>query len=108
MSLDKNTALARLTGPKIRKMARQGKLVDEAFKVFQRAAFPGAEPGQVGVMRTCFFAGAAEVHALTMYGLEEGTEPTNDDYQFMSDWTGEVERYHERSIATMMASGTKQ
>ena len=101
--LEQNTALARIAGPKIRKLARQGKLIDTTFKVFREAAFPDASAEQIHLMRTCFFAGAAEVHALTMYGLAEGTEPTDDDYTFMSNWTGEVERFHKRTIAAMMA-----
>ncbi|MGB0854608.1 MAG: hypothetical protein ACPGSI_15040 [Pikeienuella sp.] len=108
MSLDKNTALARIAGPKIRKLARQGKLLDQAFKVFRAAAFPDATPDQIHLMRTCFFAGSAEVHALTMYGFEEGAEPTDADYQFMSDWVAEVEQFHTRTIAAMMANGTPQ
>lgn len=106
--LNKHTALARIAGPKIRKMARQGRLIDETFKVFRTAAFPDASPEQIHLMRTCFFSGCAEVHALTMYGLEEGKEPTDADYQFMSDWVEEVELFHKRTIATMMASGTTQ
>ncbi|MGB0928877.1 MAG: hypothetical protein ACPGVA_16815 [Pikeienuella sp.] len=108
MSLNKNTALARIAGPKIRKLARQGKLIDQAFKEFRTAAFPNATQDQIHLMRVCFFAGSAEVHALTMYGLEEGSEPTDADYQFMSDWVAEVELFHERTIATMLASGTPQ
>lgn len=106
--LSENTALARMAGPKIRKLARQGKLIDQSFKVFRAAAFPDATPDQINLMRTCFFAGAAEIHALTMYGLEEGRDPTEADYQFMTDWVSEVKKFHERTIAAMMATGIKQ
>lgn len=101
-----NTALARIARPQIRKLARQGKLVDEAFKVFRAAAFPGATPDQVHAMRVCFFAGAAEIWALTMVALDEGQEETDGDLDFMDAWTGEVERYHRRTIAAMMAGGS--
>lgn len=101
-----NTALARIARPQIRKLARKGKLVDEAFKVFREAAFPGATPEQIHTMRVCFYAGAAEVYALTMFGLDEGVAETEGDMAFMAAWTGEVEQFHERTIAAMMAGGS--
>ena len=104
-SLERVAGIAR---PKIRKLARQGKLVDETFKVFQRSVFPGASPDQVATMRVCFFAGAAEISALMMYGLDEGTRETDGDLEFMSQWQEEIERFHQRTIDTMAAGGTRQ
>lgn len=102
-NLNRNTALSRIAGPKIRKLARQGKLVDEAFKVFRTLAFPDAPSDQIHLMRLCFFAGAAEVHTLMMFGLIEGSDATEEDFEFMSNWVEEVTDYHERTIATLMA-----
>lgn len=55
-----------LARPKIRKLARQGRLVDTAFKVFVDAVYPGAPPDQRAALRIAFFAGAQELHALQM------------------------------------------
>lgn len=90
------------------KLARQGRLVDQAFKYFQRQVFPDAPPDQVAVMRTCFFGGAAELHAIFMVGLEEGDEPTDNDLAFMSMWVEELERFHARTIAASKAKGARQ
>ena len=53
------------TRKELHKLARQGRLVDQAFKYFQRQVFPGAPPDQVAVMRTSFFGGAAELRIWT-------------------------------------------
>jgi hypothetical protein len=89
----------------IRRLARKGKLIDEAFKVFQRSVYPGAPPDQVACMRTCFFAGAAEIFALITTGSDEGDEITNGDLDLMSQWVDEIERFHQRTIDTMGADG---
>lgn len=87
----------------VRKLARQGKLIDAAFKVFRRAVFPGAEPDQVHAMRICFFAGAAEIHALMMAGLDDGLSETDGDLVFLQQWVDEIEQFHTRTIAAMQA-----
>ena len=102
-SLERMAGIAR---PKIRKLARQGRLVDETFKVFQRSCYPNASPDQVATMRTCFFAGASEIATLMMFGLDEGTAETDGDLEFMSQWQDEIERFHRRTIDTMTAKGT--
>ena len=88
----------------IRKLARQGRLIDEAFKAFQRMVFPGATPDQVHAMRVCFFAGGQEVFTLFMAGLDDGTSETDGDLLFMSHWTQELETFHARTIAAAKAT----
>ena len=87
------------------RLARKGKLVDECFKVFQRTVFPSAPPDVVHGMRTCFFAGAAEIYALLITTLDGGIEPTDGDVDFMSLWVDEVTRFHENTIAATKAEG---
>ncbi|MGS4947416.1 hypothetical protein ACVDG3_18210 [Meridianimarinicoccus sp. RP-17] len=88
----------------VRRLARKGKLIDEAFKVFQRSVYPGAPADQVACMRTCFFAGAAEIWALMNAGADEGDDVTDGDMEFMSSWVAEIERFHQRTIDTMNAA----
>lgn len=92
----------------LRKLARKGRLVDECFKVFQRAVFPSAPPDQVSAMRICFFAGAAEIHAMVMAALDDGRDETDGDMEFMSQWVEEIEQFHRRTLAAMQAVGQKQ
>ena len=92
-----------LTRSELRRLARKGVLIDTAFKVFRRTVYPDAGPDQVAAMRTCFFAGAAEVHAMTTAGLDEGAEETDGDLEFMAGWVDEIERFHRRTIAAMTA-----
>ena len=67
MPLDpKFVSLSKTARPVILKLARRQKLVDECFKAFQRQCYPGAPPAMVAEMRTCFFAGVAEMNALLM------------------------------------------
>lgn len=98
-------ALAR---PQIRKLARQGKLVDTAFKVFQRTVYPGATPDQVNALRISFFAGAQEINALLLCTLDEGDNATDGDLAFMSDWQDEIERFHDRTMAAMQARSSER
>lgn len=97
-------ALAR---PKIKKLARQGRLVDTAFKVFCAAAYPGASDDQRAALRVAFFAGAQELHALQMAAAGEGDDATEGDLEFYSQIAGEIERFHERTLAAMTAGGAK-
>lgn len=98
------SSTAQMTRRMVRKLARRGKLIDEAFKVFQRAVYPGAPPDQIREMRVCFFAGAAEIFALQQASLDEGNEPTDEDMEFMSQWVAELEEFHQRTIQTMGAA----
>ena len=98
----------RIARPEARKLARQGKLIDESFKVFQRVVFPGAPPDQVAALRTTFFAGAQEIFMLMTAGLDEGDDITAGDMEFMAGWTDELERFHQKTIAAATARGTPQ
>lgn len=91
----------------LRKLARQGRLVDEAFKVFQRMVYPGAPPNMVAALRITFFAGVAEAYALMTAGLDDGLQETDGDLRFMQQWVDEVERFHRRTLAAMQASEAK-
>lgn len=85
--------------PSILKLARRYKLIDQCFKEFQREVFPGAGQDQVAAMRTCFFAGVAELHAVQMYAADTSTmEPTEDDLELYSNIMEEVELFHKRTI----------
>jgi hypothetical protein len=92
---------------KIRKLAREGRLIDEAFNIFQRKVFTGAPESQVEAMRICFFAGAAELHALMMASLDEGVSETDDDMTFMTQWVDELEAFHLKVIAADAAKGMR-
>lgn len=96
---------ARIAGPKARKLARQGRLVDETFKLFQRTVYPGAPPEQVAALRVAFFAGAQEIFALCLAALDEGDDASQGDMDFMSAWVAEIELFHKRTIAAANAQG---
>ncbi len=98
-------SIDRMVRSEIRKLARQGRLVDETFKAFQREVYPGAPPDQVHELRVCFFAGVAEFYAILSVGLDDGTAETDGDMAFMEQWVAEVERFHKRTIATADAEG---
>lgn len=87
----------------LRKLARQGRLIDTAFRYFREAVYPGAPPDQIRELRVAFFAGAAEAHALTMAGLDENDDPSEAELDFMSNWVREVTEFHERTLATALA-----
>ncbi|MBW8638955.1 hypothetical protein K1W69_17295 [Hoeflea sp. WL0058] len=89
--------------PKIFKLAERRKLVDECFKEFQRMVYPGAPQDQVAALRIAFFAGAAELLAMQMYGTQPGLAVTGKDIEFMYGVTEEVEAFHQRTIDTMQA-----
>lgn len=92
-------ALAR---PKIRKLARQGRLVDTAFKVFCDAVYPGAPPDQRAALRIAFFASAQELHALQMAAADEGDDVTDGDIEMYSAMAEEIERFHERTLRMIL------
>lgn len=100
-------AMSEAARPRILKLARRQKLVDECFKEFSRAVFPGAPPEQVSIMRTCFFAGAAELQAVLFYATAPTLAVTGDDLDLMECFTKEIERFHARTIETMNADTSK-
>jgi hypothetical protein len=99
-------AVDKMVRSHVRKMARQGRLIDECFKTFQRLCYPDAPPDQVATMRVCFFAGAAELNAVLLAGLDDGSGETAGDMAFMSQWQEELERFHERTIKAMTAGSS--
>ena len=100
---------SRAVRPKIIKLARQGRLVDTAFKEFQRACFPGAPADQVHIMRICFFAGASELHALITYASDTATDDaTDEDIRLWTNIIEEIERFHEFTIKASGADPQSQ
>lgn len=87
----------------IRKLARQGKLMDTAFKLYQRAVYPGAPPDQIAALRTTFFAGAAEMVALMTAGADDTDPETTSEAEEAMVFAvfDEVTRFHERTIDTI-------
>lgn len=85
----------------LRRLARQGRLVDTAFRFFCEAVYPGAPPDQIRELRVAFFAGAAELHALIISGLDE--DETEADLDFMNGWAREITGFHERTLAAALA-----
>lgn len=97
--------LSKAVRPRILKLARQGRLVDECFKEFQRKVYPGAPQDQVACMRTCFFAGAAEMFAMQAYASDTDTmDPTDEDLELLSNINAEIERFHQRTIEAAKAT----
>lgn len=94
--------------PEILKLARRRKLIDTCFKEFQRAVYPGAGPDQVAELRVAFTAGAAEFYAVMMYGTELCSDVSTDDMDLMRGVTEEIEAFHQHTIDTSSAGGTRQ
>ena len=90
--------LAAAVRPQILKLARQGKMIDEAFKVTRKGLYPDATPEQIAMMRTMFFAGAGELMALQMYGVSEGDEITAQDDLLYAAIGEEIEQRHSQAI----------
>lgn len=97
-NIERNQALARAVRPEIRKLARKGKVVDQAFKVTRAALYPDATPEQIAAMRVMFFAGAAELSALQMYGVSDGDDITEEDDALYMSFMEEIERRHGGTI----------
>lgn len=93
---------------KVRKLARRGKLIDECFVMFAAHVYPNAPASQLREMRTCFFAGAAELFAIMNAGLDDGLDETDGDLRFMQQWVDELEAFHRNTMATMTANTKPQ
>lgn len=87
--------------PKVRKLAAEGRLVEETFRLFQRACYPTANENQVTALRIAFFAGAQEVVSLIGIGLSSGDNAEEGDAEFMDNWTEEVHEFHRRTIEAL-------
>ncbi len=46
--------------------------------------------------------------ALMTAGLDDGTQETDGDLVFMSQWVDELERFHRRTIEASKARGERQ
>lgn len=101
-------SIDKMVKTEIRKLARQGKLIDTTYKMFQRQVFPDAPPDEVAALRIGFFAGVAEAYALLSAGLDDGLHETDGDLHFMQQWVVEVETFHARTIAASKAQGRAQ
>ena len=97
-NIERNQALARAVRPEIKRLARKGKVVDTAFKTVRKALYPDATPEQIAAMRVMFFAGAAELSALQMYGVSEGDESNPEDDALLACFMEEIERRHGGTI----------
>jgi hypothetical protein len=93
-------------GP-ILKLARKGRLVDQAFKEFQRAVYPNAPDDQVAALRISFFAGATELNSMLMFGTSLDSDVTDADLKFWTHVVDEIERFHKRTIQAAKASPKK-
>lgn len=84
----------------LRKLARQGRLMDEAFKHYQRAVYPGAPPDQVRELRTTFFAGAAELIALLTQAADDTPfdQISAEEEAMTFAVFAEVEAFHRRTV----------
>jgi hypothetical protein len=98
-TIRRNQALARAIRPQIFKLARQGRAVDAAFKVTRAALYPEASPSEIAAMRVMFFAGAAELVSLQLYGVTEGDDVTEQDEMLYTQLMDEIERHHGGTIA---------
>lgn len=105
MSPEAFRALAR---PKVLRLARQGRLVDTAFRVFCDAVYPGAPPDQRAALRIAFFAGAQELHALQMLAASGGDEVTEGDFELYGQIAEEIEQFHRRTMQAMSARAGRE
>lgn len=101
-------SIDKIVKSKIHKLARRGKLIDECFVVFAAHVYPNAQADQLREMRTCFFAGAAELFAIMNAGLDDGLDETDGDLRFMQQWVDELEAFHRNTMATMTANTKPQ
>ena len=95
---------ARKIRPKILKLARRGRAMDEAFKAVRKATHPDADAMQISELRAMFFAGAAEMLAIQMYGVAEGGEVTDEDQLLFSRIADEVQRGHNQVLQLALAT----
>ncbi|MDG3040465.1 hypothetical protein [Roseicyclus marinus] len=88
------------TRAELRKLARQGKLIDEAFKAYQRKCHATATSDQIGELRRCFFAGAAELVALLTAGADttSADEVSAEEEAMVFAVFTEVTRFHDRTL----------
>ncbi len=88
---------------RIRKLAGQGRLMDEAFTAARTVIYPNAKPYQIEVMRTMFFAGASEFCSLQMHSLSEGEETTLADEITFGQIVAEINKVHGQNVQSALA-----
>lgn len=101
-------AFDRMARNTARKLAAEGRLVEECFATFQRAVYPGAPHDVAAQMRICFFAGAAEFSAMLMAGTDDGDDISAEDEALLEQCLDEIETHQQRTIALMLAKGPMQ
>lgn len=100
----KPTEFRQMTRAKLRKLARQGRLIDTAFKVFCEGVFPAAGPEQRNALRIAFFAGAAELIQMQYHAVDDGVDETEGDLDFYGNVHDEIERFHRRTLEALRAA----
>lgn len=91
--------------PQILKLARQNRLVDEAFKAYRLKAYPDANDDQIAAMRNSFFAGACELLNLMEFAADVSTmDATQSDLDMMEGIGTEIELAYKRVLMTANAA----
>ena len=97
-------SLSKVVRPKILKMAKERRLIGQCFDEFQSVVYPDAPAFQIEIMRTCFFAGVAELNAAWLYAADTETGgATDDDLALLTGINEEVEAFHTMTIAAASA-----
>ena len=93
--------LAALTGPRLRKLSRQKRLIRHCFKAFREKVYPGAPPHQIRELKVSFYAGAAELLNVIMagYELDTGDEPTEADMDHLAGISEELDDFYRKVVA---------
>ena len=99
--MDDFKRLAELTGPKLRKLSRQKRLIRHCFKAFREKVYPGAPPDQIRELKVSFYAGAAELFNVMLAGYElDGTdEPTETDMDYIAGISEELDDFYRKVVA---------
>jgi hypothetical protein len=86
-------------------LADKGMLVEAGFAAFQKFFMrPEASVGQLAHARLAFMAGAEHVFTSMMQIMDEGTEPTDDDFERMNKLHAELGRFR-AELEKHMAKG---
>ena len=93
--------IAELTGPRLRKLSRQKRLIRHCFKAFRQKVYPGASPSQIRELKVSFYAGAAEIFNVILagYELDGSDEPTEQDMAHVSGIAEELDDFYRKVVA---------
>ena len=99
--MDDFRRLAELTGPKLRKLSRQRRLIRHCFKAFRQKVYPHAPPHQIRELKVSFYAGAAELFNVILagYELDGSDEPTEQDMAHVQGISEELADFYEKVVA---------